>query len=89
MLVLSFRFSPMLSSSDVIVLGLSILSLYSVGLYLRKKRSWKAASYPPGPKGYPIIHNLLDIPTEYPWEVYAELAKKYGAFERLYSALCS
>jgi hypothetical protein len=67
------------SIDDVIVLGLSILSLYSVGLFLRKQRALKTAPYPPGPRGYPIVHNLLDIPTgKTPWADYAELGKKYG-----------
>ena len=34
--------------------------------------------YPPGPKGYPIINNLFDMPIEDPWAAHAELAKKYG-----------
>ncbi|KAF5335162.1 hypothetical protein D9611_010866 [Ephemerocybe angulata] len=34
--------------------------------------------YPPGPKGYPVINNLFDIPMNKEWEVYRELSKKYG-----------
>ncbi|KAF8522564.1 cytochrome P450 [Hysterangium stoloniferum] len=35
---------------------------------------------PPGPKGYPIIGNVLEFPkyTDYPWLTYAEWAKIYG-----------
>ncbi|KAJ3571117.1 hypothetical protein NP233_g3953 [Leucocoprinus birnbaumii] len=33
---------------------------------------------PPGPKGYPIIDNLLDFPTVRPWLVYDEWLKTYG-----------
>ena len=34
---------------------------------------------PPGPKGYPIIGNILEIgQQEQPWAVYSEIAKEYG-----------
>jgi len=33
---------------------------------------------PPGPKGYPLIGNLFDIPIDRPWLVYDEWRKTYG-----------
>lgn len=33
---------------------------------------------PPGPKGYPIIGNLLDLPTEKSWLAYNDMFKTYG-----------
>jgi cytochrome P450 len=33
---------------------------------------------PPGPKGYPLIDNLLDFPTYKPWLEYTEWNKLYG-----------
>ena len=33
---------------------------------------------PPGPKGYPLIGNLFDIPIHKPWLVYDEWCKTYG-----------
>ena len=33
---------------------------------------------PPGPKGYPIIGNLFDMPTQSSWLVYDEWRKTYG-----------
>ena len=33
---------------------------------------------PPGPKGYPLIGNLFDMPVYKPWVVYDEWRKTYG-----------
>ena len=33
---------------------------------------------PPGPKGYPLIGNLFDMPIDKPWLVYDEWCKTYG-----------
>ena len=35
---------------------------------------------PPGPKGYPLISNLFDMPADKPWVVYDEWRKTYGKF---------
>jgi len=42
---------------------------------------WKRPSlpYPPGPKGYPILGNVLDLTTSVPiWEDVTSLANRYG-----------
>ena len=33
---------------------------------------------PPGPKGYPLIGNLFDMPLQSPWVVYDEWRRTYG-----------
>ncbi len=33
---------------------------------------------PPGPKGFPLIGNLWDVPVEYPWVTYARWTATYG-----------
>ncbi|KAF6744930.1 cytochrome P450 [Ephemerocybe angulata] len=53
-------------------------------LALRILYRWWAGSnasglpYPPGPKGYPLINNVLDVPLERPWEGYEKLSRQYG-----------
>jgi hypothetical protein len=37
---------------------------------------------PPGPKPWPIIGNLFDVPTKTPWIVYSDWAKMYGMLLR-------
>ena len=38
----------------------------------------KGLPLPPGPKGYPLIGNLFDMPINKPWLVYDEWCKTYG-----------
>ena len=47
---------------------------------LKKGRNAKANGLPlpPGPKGYPLIGNLFDMPVDKPWVVYDEWRKTYG-----------
>ena len=33
---------------------------------------------PPGPRGYPIVGNLFDVPKKMPWKVFHEWSKSYG-----------
>lgn len=34
---------------------------------------------PPGPRPLPLVSNLFDIPTRFPWRAYQEYSKHYGA----------
>ena len=38
----------------------------------------KGLPLPPGPKGYPLIGNFLDLPVDRAWLVYDKWSKVYG-----------
>ncbi|KAG2738465.1 cytochrome P450 [Suillus brevipes Sb2] len=54
--------------------------LACVGVYLAKRVFTKKnlAPYPPGPAGWPLIGNVLDIPRIKPCLTFAEWGEKYG-----------
>ena len=60
--------------------GVSAAVLYGAAAYL-KKNVLGREPYPPGPKGYPVIRNLFDVPSVDPWVGYVELGKACGMFE--------
>lgn len=60
----------------IIVLVLSVL----VVQWRAKKSVPIGIKFPPGPKGFPVIGNALDMPKLNPWFTYTKWAKEYGAF---------
>jgi len=69
------NFEATRSSLSVALGGAALLFVWAL-----RRRSRSRLPFPPGPKGYPLIHNLLDAPLVAPWEGYAELAKVHGAY---------
>ncbi|KAG1800179.1 cytochrome P450 [Suillus subaureus] len=62
------------------VTWLDLLCLTGVGVYLVKQVIIKKnpAPYPPGPRGWPLIGNILDMPRIKPWVAFTEWGQKYG-----------
>jgi hypothetical protein len=70
---------------DTTLCAASLFAATSLALIWRWRRS-RRPSYPPGPKGYPLIGNVLDLPQNVPiWKTFMSLAKQYGVWPfRLY-----
>ncbi|KAI0260544.1 cytochrome P450 [Gloeopeniophorella convolvens] len=64
--------ATLLSLVDAIVVLLAI----ALARFLRKKRT--PLPLPPGPKGWPLIGNLLDIPSKNTAQTYSEWGRLYG-----------
>jgi len=64
-------------STTGVLTGVVVLTLALIPLYRASKR--ECLSLPPGPKGWPLIGNLLDIPRSNFVKTYAVWARKYGA----------
>lgn len=64
--------------SDYTSLTLPVCVALPVWFWLRRRQK-NALPHPPGPKGYPLIGNVLDFPTGVPlWRGLATMAKQYG-----------
>lgn len=59
----------------IVDLSLVVLALVLVKLILQSKRT---PPLPPGPKGYPLIGNVLDMPTEREWLTFANWGDAWG-----------
>ena len=92
-LQVSPQLTPVFSMSSVISSLLGIYPYYKLAalffivmLFRQLKKGGDASGnpnslpLPPGPKGYPVIGNLFDMPVDKPWVVYDEWRKTYGNF---------
>jgi len=62
---------------DASVLYSLLLCVFILGLIRKWKRP--ALPYPPGPKGYPILGNVLDLRMSAPiWENITSLSNRHG-----------
>ncbi|KAL4254630.1 cytochrome P450 monooxygenase [Pleurotus pulmonarius] len=72
---LSFHLTSLSMRLDICFVACSIL-LSLVGLHRRRRAR---LPLPPGPKGYPIVGNMLDIPSRLQWVKYLEWSKMYNS----------
>ena len=64
---------------DISALYPLLFGVFIFALVWKRKKS--TLPYPPGPKGYPILGNVLDLTKGVPlWEDVASLANRYGMF---------
>jgi hypothetical protein len=54
------------------------LALASGALAVNVFRTRRQLPLPPGPKGLPLIGNVLQLPSEEPWKVYHQWGQQYG-----------
>lgn len=48
-------------------------------IFVQRRRRKTRLPYPPGPKGYPVIGNVLDIPKDVPlWRALMQMTEKYS-----------
>jgi hypothetical protein len=68
-----------------LLLTVALLIVYS---YVQDRRRNPARlPYPPGPKGYPIIGNLFDIPNAFIYKRFGEMSRELGTFSPSWSLL--
>ncbi|KAK0434405.1 cytochrome P450 [Desarmillaria tabescens] len=64
--------------SSLILLDIAIALADLVFLWYLFRRNNRDAPFPPGPRGLPLIGNLLDMPSEKEWLTFAKWGEKYG-----------
>lgn len=62
----------------VVSYGLALLAHKISQHNENRRRNPASLPYPPGPKGYPFVGNMFDMPSSEQWRVYADWAKTYG-----------
>jgi len=68
----------MLLSLTAVVDFLAIFVFLHVLFAFRDHQRRRGLPYPPGPRCWPAIGNLLDVPKLSPWLSYAHMSKKHG-----------
>ena len=75
---------PSMSDNKVLYVASLCAAASLATLVLRWQRGESRPPYPPGPRGYPLIGNVLDIPQGVPiWKAFISMAQKYSKFPAL------
>jgi hypothetical protein len=65
-------------SQLTIVAGGAAIAWWLRNFWTGSKTNPHRLPHPPGPKGYPIIGAMFDLPLQTPWLTYDKWFKKYG-----------
>jgi len=72
-------FSHPKMSSQLIIMELIFCALFLILFVGYRLFGSRKLALPPGPRGYPVVGNALDLPKENDYLVYSEWQKTYGA----------
>ncbi|KAJ7493305.1 cytochrome P450 [Mycena galericulata] len=64
-----------------IILALGAAALIVTLYYVRPKKN--VPPFPPGPKGVPVLGNVVDLPQSQPWVTFSRWAKEHGPIVHL------
>lgn len=56
-----------------------VLALIAVAIIVHMSQRPRRPPKPPGPTGYPIIENLLDLPSSHEYRTFSQWGEVYGA----------
>ena len=66
---------PTMLKPDYLVIFITLILIAFIHVRNRKRST---LPLPPGPKKWPLLGNLFDLPKSQAWLTYAKLGKEYG-----------